>query len=158
MSSKVPMTIAGAEKLRNELHHLKQIARPEIIKAISEARKHGDLKENAEYHAAKERQSFIEGKILEIEFRLSNAHIIDVTKVENAGRVIFGATVTLDPPSGTSLRYQIVGEDEADISQQKISVTSPVARALIGKYEGDSVEVKTPEGMMTYEIVEVAYL
>jgi transcription elongation factor GreA len=160
MVNKVPMTITGAEQLRKELHHLKQIVRPEIIAAISEARKHGDLKENAEYHAAKEKQSFTEGRILAIESRLSNAHIIDVTQVENSeGKVIFGATVSLDnTESGESLRYQIVGEDEADISQYKISVSSPVARALIGKYEGDSVEVSTPEGKRMYEIVEVAYL
>ena len=158
MTTKVPMTITGAEKLRSELHHLKQIVRPEIIAAISEARKHGDLKENAEYHAAKERQSFTEGRIIEIESQLSNAHIIDITKIENAGRVIFGATVSLGTEAGESMRLQIVGEDEADISQYKISVTSPVARALIGKHEGDSVEVKTPEGMIVYEIMEVAYL
>lgn len=158
MTTKVPMTITGAEKLRSELHHLKQIVRPEIIAAISEARKHGDLKENAEYHAAKERQSFTEGRIIEIESQLSNAHIIDITKIENAGRVIFGATVSLGTETGESMRLQIVGEDEADISQYKISVTSPVARALIGKHEGDSVEVKTPEGMIVYEIMEVAYL
>lgn len=159
MSNKVPMTIVGAEQLRKELHHLKQIVRPEIIAAIAEARKHGDLKENAEYHAAKEKQSFTEGRILAIESRLSNAHVIDITQVENTGRVIFGATVALkNILSGETLRYQIVGEDEADIGQYKISVSSPVARALIGKYEDDSVDVNTPEGKITYEIVEVAYV
>lgn len=155
---KVPMTVAGAEKLREELHRLKQIERPRIINAIAEARAHGDLKENAEYHAAREQQSFTEGRILEIETKLSVAHVIDVTQLENTGRVVFGTTVTLNHDSGQSLTYQIVGEDEADINQNKISVTSPVARALIGKYEGDSVAVNTPDGTMNYNIVEVAYV
>ena len=155
---KVPMTTAGAEKLREELNRLKQVERPKIINAIAEARAHGDLKENAEYHAAREQQGFIEGRIQEIESKLSVAHIIDVTQLENTGRVIFGATVKLATPEGASLSYQIVGEDEADINENKISVTSPVARALIGKYEGDNVEVKTPEGSMTYEIIEVTYI
>jgi transcription elongation factor GreA len=155
---KVPMTVAGAEQLRAELHRLKQIERPKIITAIAEARKHGDLKENAEYHAAREQQGFIEGRILEVESKLSVAHVIDVTKLENTGRVIFGATIALTSNEGQSLRYQIVGEDEADISQHKISVISPVARALIGKNKGDTVEVSTPESVMTYEIVEVTYL
>ncbi|RDI48040.1 transcription elongation factor GreA [Aquicella lusitana] len=155
---KVPMTTAGAEKLREELNRLKQVERPKIINAIAEARAHGDLKENAEYHAAREQQGFIEGRIQEIESKLSVAHIIDVTQLENTGRVIFGATVKLTTPEGASLSYQIVGEDEADINENKISVTSPVARALIGKYEGDNVEVKTPEGSMTYEIIEVTYI
>jgi len=152
------MTVAGAEQLRAELHRLKQIERPKIITAIAEARKHGDLKENAEYHAAREQQGFIEGRILEVESKLSVAHVIDVTKLENTGRVIFGATIALTSNEGQSLRYQIVGEDEADISQHKISVISPVARALIGKNKGDTVEVSTPESVMTYEIVEVTYL
>lgn len=154
---KVPMTVSGAEKLREELHRLKQIERPKIINAIAEARAHGDLKENAEYHAAREQQGFIEGRIREIEAKLSVAHVIDVTLIENAGRVIFGATIKLSS-EGTSLCYQIVGEDEADINNNKISVTSPVARALIGKYEGDSVEVVTPEGTIIYMIIEVVYI
>lgn len=154
---KVPMTVTGAEKLQEELHRLKQIERPKIINAIAEARSHGDLKENAEYHAAREQQSFIEGRIHEIESKLSVAHIIDVTQLENSGRVIFGATIKLTNRDGVSLCYQIVGEDEADINENKISVTSPVARALIGKHEGDSVDVVTPEGSITYEIIEVTY-
>lgn len=155
---KVPMTAAGAELLREELHRLKFVERPKIINAIAEARAHGDLKENAEYHAAREQQSFAEGRIAEIEGKLSNAQIIDVTRMENTGRVIFGATVKLMNGTDKELCYQIVGEDESDITKNKISVTSPVARALIGKYEGDEVEVITPEGKTTYEIVEVAYV
>ncbi len=155
---KVPMTVSGAEKLREELTRLKQVERPKVINAIAEARAHGDLKENAEYHAAREQQGFIEGRILEIESKLSVAHVIDITTIENSGRVIFGATITLTNNDGSSISYQIVGEDEADINNNKISVTSPVARALIGKYEGDTVEVTTPEGMIVYEIVEVAYI
>jgi len=155
---KIPMTVIGAEKLRDELNRLKQTERPKIINAIAEARAHGDLKENAEYHAAREQQGFVEGRILEIESKLSSAQIIDVTRMENSGRVIFGATVKLTTSSGGSLTYQIVGEDEADINQHRISVTSPVARALIGKYEGDSVEVKTPEGIISYEIIAVEYI
>ncbi|MBX3709347.1 MAG: transcription elongation factor GreA [Gammaproteobacteria bacterium] len=155
---KVPMTVKGADRLRDELNRLKQIERPKIINAIAEARAHGDLKENAEYHAAREQQGFIEGRILEIEGKLSIAHVIDVTQIENSGRVIFGATITLTQGDDNVLVYQIVGEDEADISKNKISVTSPVARALIGKYEGDTVEVGTPDGTIIYEIVEVAYI
>ncbi|MBV9575076.1 MAG: transcription elongation factor GreA [Gammaproteobacteria bacterium] len=155
--SKVPMTIGGAEKLREELNRLKHVDRPRVIAAIAEARAHGDLKENAEYHAAREQQGFIEGRIIEIESKLSVAQIIDVTSIENTGRVIFGSTIKLTNNDGQSLQYQIVGEDEADISHHKLSVTSPVARALIGKYEGDAVEVNTPEGIISYEIVEVAY-
>lgn len=155
---KVPMTISGAERLREELNRLKQVERPKVINAIAEARAHGDLKENAEYHAAREQQGFIEGRILEIESKLAVAHVIDVTGMENTGRVIFGATIKLTNNNGKSLNYQIVGEDEADINNNKISVTSPVARALIGKYEGDTVEVNTPDGMTVYEIVEVAYI
>lgn len=154
---KVPMTVSGATKLREELNRLKQVERPKIINAISEARKHGDLKENAEYHAAREQQGFIEGRILEIESKLSNAHVIDISQIENTGRVIFGTTIKLSHQSGM-LHYQIVGEDEADINDNKISVTSPVARALIGKYEGDSVEVKTPDGTILYEIIEVLHI
>lgn len=155
---KIPMTVNGAEKLREELHRLKQVDRPRIINAIAEARAHGDLKENAEYHAAREQQGFAEGRIMEIEAKLSAAQIIDVTQMENSGRVIFGATVKLTNSDGKSISYQIVGEDEANINDNKISVTSPVARALIGKYEGDNVEVKTPDGSHVYEIVEVAYV
>jgi len=155
---KVPMTISGADKLREELNRLKQIERPRIINAIAEARSHGDLKENAEYHAAREQQGFTEGRILEIEAKLAAAQVIDVTQIENSGRVIFGATVKLMNQNSQSLTYQIVGEDEADISNNKISVTSPVARALVGKYEGDTVEVNTPDGAIVYEIIEVAYI
>lgn len=155
---KVPMTVTGAEKLREELQRLKQIERPRVINAISEARKHGDLKENAEYHAAREEQGFIEGRIIEIEAKLSVAQVIDVTAMQNEGRVIFGATIKLLNPDGGEIVYQIVGEDEASVEENKISVTSPVARALVGKYEGDNVQVATPEGAMMYEIVEVTYV
>lgn len=155
---KVPMTIAGAEKLREELDRLKHVERPRIINAIAEARAHGDLKENAEYHAAREQQGFAEGRIQEIESKLSLAQIIDVTKMENTGRVIFGATVKLVNEDGKEILYQIVGEDEADIANNKISVTSPVARGMIGKYEGDSIQVNTPDGASAYEIIEVSYL
>jgi len=155
---KVPMTVIGAEKLREELNRLKHIDRPKVINAIAEARAHGDLKENAEYHAAREQQGFIEGRIAEIESKLSIAHVIDVTQIENSGRVIFGTTITLTNGDGKSIKYQIVGEDEADINANKISVTSPVARAMIGKFEGDSVEVNTPHGVIVYEIVEVAHI
>lgn len=155
---KVPMTVVGAEKLREELNRLKHVERPKIINAIAEARAHGDLKENAEYHAAREQQGFIEGRIIEIESKLSTAHIIDVTQIENTGRVIFGATIKLTNVEGIFISYQIVGEDEADINKNMISVTSPVARALIGKYEGDSVEVHTPDGTISYEIIEVIYI
>jgi transcription elongation factor GreA len=155
---KVPMTVNGAEKLREELNRLKQIERPRIINAIAEARAHGDLKENAEYHAAREQQGFAEGRIAEIEAKLSNSHVIDISQMENTGRVIFGTTITLTNDAGKSLKYQIVGEDEADINSNKISVTSPVARAMIGKFEGDAVQVNTPDGVLAYEIVEVAYI
>lgn len=155
---KVPMTVEGAEKLREELNRLKQVERPRIINAIAEARAHGDLKENAEYHAAREQQGFAEGRIQEIESKLSAAQVIDITQIENGGRVIFGATITLTNANKETLRYQIVGEDEADIQVNKISVTSPVARAIVGKYEGDTAEVQTPDGVMTYEIIEVVYI
>ncbi len=155
---KVPMTVTGAEKLREELQRLKQVERPRIINAISEARKHGDLKENAEYHAAREEQGFAEGRILEIESKLSNAQVIDVRTMENEGRVIFGATIKLHNPKIGEIVYQIVGEDEASVEENKISVTSPVARALVGKYEGDSVKVQAPDGAIEYEIVEVTYI
>src|SRR5689334_5896083 len=133
---KTPMTIYGAEKLREELQRLKQTDRPRVINAIAEARAHGDLKENAEYHAAREQQSFTEGRIKEIEAKLSVAQVIDVTQFENSGRIIFGATIKLTNETGNSITYKIVGEDEADIKNQKISITSPVARAMIGKFEG----------------------
>lgn len=154
---KTPMTLVGAEKLREELQRLKQVDRPRVISAIAEARAHGDLKENAEYHAAREQQGFIEGRIREVEAKLSTAQVIDISNMENTGRVIFGAKVKLQNDKGTTLQYQIVGEDEADITINKISVTSPVARGLVGKYEGESVNVTTPEGVITYEIIEVAY-
>lgn len=159
MINKVPMTVLGAEMLREELQRLKSVERPRIINAIAEARAHGDLKENAEYHAAREQQSFTEGRILEIEGKLSAAQVIDVTQIENTGKVIFGTTVTLAKAGNqTAVTYKIVGEDESDIKENKISVTSPIARALIGKYEGDVVEVRTPEGATEYEIVEVHYV
>ena len=156
--SKVPLTKQGAEKLREELQRLKSVGRPRVIQAIAEAREHGDLKENAEYHAAREQQSFIEGRIKEIEGKLSHAQIIDVTQMENTGKVIFGATVDLaDEETGKEITYRIVGEDEADIKQGLISVNSPIARALIGKQEGDVAVVQAPGGEKSYEIVEVRY-
>lgn len=159
MTQKVPMTAAGAEKLRNELQELKSVARPNVIAAIAEARAHGDLKENAEYAAAREQQGFIEGRIKDIEYKLSNAHVIDVTKIAKTGKVIFGVTVTLcDEGSGEEVSYQIVGEDESDVPAGRISVNSPIARALIGKEEGDSVAVQTPGGLREWEIVEVQHL
>ncbi|MFN3234682.1 MAG: transcription elongation factor GreA [Gammaproteobacteria bacterium] len=158
MSDKVPMTVQGAEKLRQELHQLKTVERPEVVKAIATARAHGDLKENAEYHAAREKQSFIEGRILEIESKLSHANIIDTKKMENTGRVIFGATVKLfDLNTENSLTYMIVGEDEANVNENKISLTSPIARAMIGKEKGDCIVVRAPQGEMEYEIIEVEY-
>ncbi|NCX93399.1 MAG: transcription elongation factor GreA [Gammaproteobacteria bacterium] len=154
-----PMTINGAEKLRKELETLKLVERPRVIESLAEARSHGDLKENAEYHAAREQQSFLEGRIKDIEAKLSQAHIIDVTKIPNHGRVIFGATLDLmNLDSDEMVRYQIVGHDEADIKASKISVKSPIARALIGKKEGDVVDVQTPGGVTQYEIVKVEYL
>lgn len=159
MMRKVPMTIEGAEKLREELQHLKSVERPRIILAIAEARAHGDLKENAEYHAAREQQSFTEGRILEIEGKLSTSQVIDITQIENTGKVIFGTTITIvNTTTNAELTYKIVGEDEADVSEKKISVTSPIARALIGKYEGDAVEVQTPEGVTEYEILKVEHI
>tara|TARA_Y100001935_G_C17311226_1_gene516443 strand:- start:6652 stop:7128 length:477 start_codon:yes stop_codon:yes gene_type:complete len=155
---KFPMTLNGAEKLRSELTDLKTKKRPAIVAAIAEARAHGDLKENAEYHAAREQQGFIEGRIQDIEAKLSNAQIIDVTKLEPEGKVVFGATVVLlDLKSEERKTYQIVGVDEADIKENKISVTSPVARALIGKQEGDEASMSTPGGESEFEILEVHY-
>ncbi len=157
--TKVPMTEQGAEQLRKEVDHLKSIARRKVIADISEARKHGDLSENAEYHAAKEQQSFIEGRIREIESKLSNAHVINLKGMTNEGKVVFGAKVTLiHVETEQELSYQIVGEDEADLKVAKISVASPIARAMIGKHEGDLVEVQTPNGGISYEISEVIYL
>lgn len=159
MKDKVPMTAVGAEQLRSELQELKSVARPQVIAAIAEARAHGDLKENAEYHAAREQQGFIEGRIADIEHKLAHAHVIDVTKLPPSGKVVFGATVCLaDEESGDEMRYQIVGEDEADIKEGRISVNSPIARALIGKEEGDIAEVQAPGGIKAYEIVEVLYV
>ncbi len=157
--SKVPLTVRGAEKLQEELKRLKTVDRPRIVQAIAEAREHGDLKENAEYHAAREQQSFCEGRIKDIEGKLSNATIIDVTTLNANGKVVFGATVVLaDEETGDEVTYQIVGEDEADIKANRISVGSPIARALIGKQEGDVAEVKTPGGVRSLEIVEVKYI
>lgn len=159
MTKKVPITARGAEKLRAELEELKKVARPRVIAAIAEARAHGDLKENAEYHAAREQQSFIEGRIAEINGKLSHAQIIDVTQLGSSGKVVFGATVILaDEETGDEITYQIVGEDEADIKEGMISITSPIARALIGKEEGDIAEVQAPGGIKSYEIIEVKYL
>ena len=156
--SKVPLTVRGAEKLREELNELKTIARPRVIKAIAEAREHGDLKENAEYHAAREQQSFIEGRIKDIEAKLSNAQIIDVKTLNAEGRVVFGATVdVMDIDRDEELTYQIVGEDEADVKHGRISVTSPLARALIGKEEGDVAVLEAPGGTRELEILEVRY-
>jgi len=157
--NKVPLTVIGAEKLKTELHRLKTVERPRIIQAIAEARALGDLSENAEYHAAKEQQSFIEGRIVEIEGKLSSAQIIDPKTVNAEGRVVFGATVDLlDEDNNTEVTYQIVGDDEADIAQSMISISSPIARALIGKEAGDSVEVRVPDGTRRYEILDVRYL
>jgi transcription elongation factor GreA len=153
------MTVAGAEKLKAELSRLKTSERPRIIQAIAEARAHGDLSENAEYHAAKEQQGFIEGRIQELEHKLANAQVIDPTTVNANGRVVFGATLDLmDEHSGQQVTYQIVGDHEADIAQGKISVSSPIARALIGKEQGDVVEVQVPGGLRQYEILEIKYI
>lgn len=157
--NKTPLTVTGAEKLRAELHRLKTVERPGVISAIAEARSHGDLSENAEYDAAKERQGFIEGRIKEVESKLANAQIIDPKLLDADGRCVFGATVELeDMESGDVVSYQIVGDDEADVKQGKISVSSPIARALIGKYAGDIAEVRAPGGVREYEIIEVSYI
>ena len=153
------MTVSGAENLRAELKQLKTIRRPKITAAIAEAREHGDLKENAEYHAAREQQSFCEGRITEIESKLAESEIIDVTEIEPSGKVIFGTTVTLyNINSEESVTYQIVGEDEADVLSGKISVVSPISRAVMGKLEGDEVTVKAPAGHIDYEIEKVEYI
>lgn len=159
MTRKSPMTIKGAEKLREELNNLKSVERPRIINAIAEAREHGDLKENAEYHAAREQQGFIEGRIKELEAKLSNAEVIDVTKLSANGKVVFGTTVDLlNVDSDEEVSYQIVGEDEADIKSNRISVSSPIARALIGCEEGDVARVNAPGGVVEYEILQVHYV
>lgn len=159
MTTKVPMTLGGSEKLKEELHELKSIERPRVIAAIAEARAHGDLKENAEYHAAKEKQGFIEARIRDIEHKLSHAHVIDISVLNNDGKVIFGATVTImNLNTEEEVCYQIVGEDEADIKSGKISVHSPIARALIGKFEGDVTLVQTPSGPIEYEIIEIKFV
>lgn len=157
--SKIPLTLTGAELLRRELHNLKTVERPKVINAISEARAQGDLSENAEYDAAKERQSFVEGRIVELEFKLGSAQIIDPKNLNADGRCVFGSTVVLeDVNNGDVVTYQIVGDDEADIRHRKISISSPVARALIGKSSGDIAEVQAPGGIREYEVVEVQYI
>ncbi|KXW56165.1 transcription elongation factor GreA [Ferrovum sp. PN-J185] len=157
--STIPLTVVGAERLKAELHRLKHVERPNVIQAISEARAQGDLSENAEYDAAKERQSFIEGRIVELESKLSNAQIIDPTLLDAEGRCVFASTVEIeDLANQETFTYQIVGEDEADIKEGKVSISSPIARALIGKYAGDVVEVITPGGVKEYEILDVRYL
>ena len=157
--NKVPMTVAGEAALRAELEHLKKVDRPRIVEAIAEAREHGDLKENAEYHAAREQQSFNEGRVMEIEGKLGNAQVIDVTKLPKTGKVIFGTTIDLiNLESDATVTYKIVGEDEADVKLNLISIGSPIARALIGKEEGDVVVVKAPGGDIEYEIDQVQHL
>jgi transcription elongation factor GreA len=157
--AKVPMTVEGAQRLKVELHRLKTIERPSVIQAIAEARSHGDLSENADYDAAKERQGFIEGRISEVEQKLANAQVIDAATLDAEGRVVFGATVDLeDPNTGEKVTYKIVGDDEADIKHGKISVSSPIARALIGKSEGETADVQAPGGLRSYEILAVRYV
>ena len=157
--NQIPMTVDGAEALRTELKRLKQVDRPRIVQAIADAREHGDLKDNAEYHAAREQQGFCEGRIQEIEAKLSNAQIIDVTKMPNTGKIVFGVTVTLyNTSTDQEVRYKIVGDDEADIKSNRISVNSPIARALIGKQADDIAVVTTPKGEVEYEVVQVEYL
>jgi transcription elongation factor GreA len=156
--SKVPMTVRGLELLQEELRKLKSVDRPNVVRAIAEARAHGDLKENAEYHAAKEQQGFIEARIKDIEGKLSHKQVIDAAAVDARGKVIFGSTVViLDENTDREITYKIVGEDEADIKQGMISYTSPIARALIGKNEGDAIEFQAPDGVKTYDILEVRY-
>lgn len=156
--NKIPLTVVGAEQLREELHRLKTVERPAVITAISEARAQGDLSENAEYEAAKEKQGFVEGRIMELEGKLGSAQIIDAKNLAQDGRCVFGTTVVLeDVDNGDEVTYQIVGEDEADIKLRKISISSPIARALIGKSGGDIAEVQTPLGIREYEVVEVLY-
>lgn len=157
--SKHPMTVQGAEALKAELHELKFVARPRIVEAIATARAHGDLKENAEYHAAREQQSFNEGRIQDLEAKLSNAQLVDISKLQNKGKVVFGSTVTVcHLATDAELTYQIVGEDEADIKLNKISYSSPIGRALIGKELDDTVTVNTPGGLVDYDIIDVQYV
>ena len=154
-----PMTVEGAAKLREELTHLKSVVRPSVTRSIAEAREHGDLRENAEYHAAKEQQGFTEGRIQEIEAKLSDAQVIDVTKISPSGKIVFGCTVTLvEQGSDQEVRYKIVGEDEADVKEDTISVLSPMARAMVGKSLGDTVVVKSPDGEREYEVDAVEHL
>jgi transcription elongation factor GreA len=155
--AKTPITSRGAQLLRAELQRLKTIERPNVISAIAEARAHGDLSENAEYDAARERQGFIEGRISEIEAKLANAQVIDPKLLDADGRCVFGATIELQEEGGETVTYQIVGEDEADIKDGRVSISSPIARALIGKYAGEQVEVQTPGGVKRYEILDVRY-
>ena len=156
---KTPITKIGEQLLRDELQHLKHVERPAVITAISEARAQGDLSENAEYDAAKEKQGFVEGRIIELEAHLANAQVIDPTTLDAEGRVVFGATVVLeDLENNQEVRYQIVGDDEADIKESKISISSPIARALIGKYAGDVAQVQAPSGVREYEVIEVLYI
>lgn len=157
--NRTPLTLKGAERLRAEAAHLKKVVRPQIIAAIAEARAHGDLKENAEYHAAREQQSFIEGRIRLLDSELSHAQVIDITKLNPGGKVVFGATVTLyDTDKGSEITYQIVGDLEADIKEFRIAVTSPIARAMIGKQQGDEILVRAPGGDLSYEIIGVEYV
>jgi len=156
---KHPMTTAGANALKGELQHLKSVDRPAIVRAIAEARSHGDISENAEYDAAKERQGFIEARIRDIESKLAHAHVVDPSEVDAGGKIVFGATVDLeDLESGETVSYQIVGDDEAHIKAGKVSVSSPIARALIGKHAGDTAEVEAPSGVREYEVLAVRYL
>ncbi len=157
--NRTPLTLKGAERLRAEAAHLKKVVRPQIIAAIAEARAHGDLKENAEYHAAREQQSFTEGRIRLLDSELSHAQVIDITKLNPGGKVVFGATVTLyDTDKDSEITYQIVGDLEADIKEFRIAVTSPIARAMIGKQQGDEILVKAPGGDLSYEIIGIAYV
>ena len=159
MMTKTPVTVKGAQMMREELHNLKTVERPAVITAIAEARAQGDLSENAEYDAAKEKQGFIEGRIADLEGKLSSAQIINPAEVEAEGRIVFGATVELEElESGDTVTYQIVGDDEADIKQSKISISSPIARALIGKYAGDTADVQAPGGVRQYEVLDVKYI
>lgn len=156
---KIPMTVTGAERLKKELHRLRTVERPAVIQALADARSHGDLSENADYDAAKERQGFLEGRISEVEAKLANAQVIDPAQLDADGRIVFGATVELeDSESGAHVTYQIVGDDEADLKHNKISVSSPIARALIGKNEGDTAEVQAPGGLREYEILAIRYV
>jgi len=159
MEQRIPMTVQGEQALRDELKQLKTVARPEVIQAISDAREHGDLKENAEYHAAREQQSFMEGRIQEIEGKISHSQVIDVLAIPRSGKVIFGTTVSMvNVDTEEEVRYHVVGEDEANIKAGKISISSPIARAIIGKEEGDVVGVRVPSGLVEYEIEEVLHI